>query len=493
MFQSQLFISIFKYLDIFGTRNYFYTERKPKLYTALGGFLSLLSLIICATLFFIISIDDIKRLNPITTTSSIPSEGYRKIKFGQEKIWIPWRIVDYENSFVNASSLFYPIIYYYSGERKKKSGGLNMKQKFLGFELCNETSMKDMDKNIFQINVPLEEMFCIDMEDLTMGGSWISDFLDYVEFDLYLCKNGIDYNETNPNCTTYQQLIDFFSSNKSNNISNSFKVEFYYPVVQFQPTNFHNPVIILYQRYYYHISRFTNKIERLYLQEHVLSDDLGWFTRTIKNTSFWGFSKLNGDNYANGNGGVKDLINEGSTSRVYSFNIYLSPGIIHYNRSYKKILNILGQGMPIIYVVFIAFKNLVKIFKNAQTNKKMIELLFENLQVNNHSGGGNYTKKKNIKLNCGKMFDFSLDKSQAKSEKKNSIFSIDVKKIRNIYNKIKNNNDNENENSKEIISQDNNGYPPSFGNCNINNVNKQFKRSIKSINFNSNKSFFYNK
>jgi len=37
----------------------------------------------------VFSLDDLKRKYPNITTSSIPSEGYRKIKFGEEKIWIP--------------------------------------------------------------------------------------------------------------------------------------------------------------------------------------------------------------------------------------------------------------------------------------------------------------------------------------------------------------------------------------------------------------------
>ena len=58
--------------------------------------------------------------------------------------------------------------------------------------------------------------------------------------------------------------------------NNSLEIEFYYPVVQFQPTNITNPIIILYNQLFYHISKYTNKIERLFLQEYILNDDLGW-------------------------------------------------------------------------------------------------------------------------------------------------------------------------------------------------------------------------
>ena len=71
---------------------------------------------LCLLIFVVFSLDDLKRKFHITTTSFIPSEGYRKINFGQEKIWIPWRITDYNNNkFINHTGLLYPIITYYSG------------------------------------------------------------------------------------------------------------------------------------------------------------------------------------------------------------------------------------------------------------------------------------------------------------------------------------------------------------------------------------------
>ena len=87
---------------------------------------------------------------------------------------------------------------------------------------------------------------------------------------------------------------------------------------------------------------------------------------------------LNGDSYSTGN--ETDLMNEGSTSRLYSFNIYLKSDIIYYNRSYKKIFLIIANGLPIVNVVFTIFKIITKIFKISSGNKKLTELLFENMQ-----------------------------------------------------------------------------------------------------------------
>ena len=77
---------IIKYCDFFGTKYHFYTDGKPKLYTILGGILSIISIIICLLVFFSINYNEILRKTPTPARSSIPSEGYHKIKFGKEKI-----------------------------------------------------------------------------------------------------------------------------------------------------------------------------------------------------------------------------------------------------------------------------------------------------------------------------------------------------------------------------------------------------------------------
>ena len=365
-------ITVLRYIDLFGIKCTFYNEKMPKLYTVAGGILSIISIFVCILIFIMLSLDDLRRKIPLTTISSNPSEGYKKIKFGKEKIWIPWRISDYNNNeFVNHTGLLYPIIYYYSRIKDNNTKDFNLTTKKLNYKLCSETSMA-YERKIYQINVPLNELFCIEMDDLDIGGSWMSEFISYIQFDLYYCEDGIDYNESNSKCSPFSKIMNYARDN------NSLELSLYYPLVQFQPTNKTNPIIINYRQYFYHISRYVNKIDRIYLQENVLTDDSGWLLKRESNNSYWGLNSINGDTYFIGN--ENDILNEGSNSRAYSLNIYLEPGIIHYKRYYKKIYIIFSDYYPIAYIFFLIMKNISKIFKKAENNKKLIELLFENLK-----------------------------------------------------------------------------------------------------------------
>ena len=66
---------------------------------------------------------------------------------------------------------------------------------------------------IYKIGVPLDQLYCINMDDLDMGGSWNSNFLNYVQMDLYLCENGTEYNENSSYCTTLDTIKNKIGEN----------------------------------------------------------------------------------------------------------------------------------------------------------------------------------------------------------------------------------------------------------------------------------------
>ena len=368
MYREVLF-KILKIIDCFGTGFNFYIDKDRKFYTPLGGIFSLLAFFFGIIVFIFINLEDFLHTTPILTTSII-RENYIKIKFEEEKIWIPWRIRNYNNGIVNHTNLFYPIIYYFKGIKNESTQEMDLSYEFLDYRLCNETSMINRSE-LYMINISLDNLYCIDMEELIMGGNWESNFINYIEFDLYICKNGIEYNEKNSLCTSYEKIIE---SSKENN---SYEIEIFYPKIYYQPNNKSTPIYIKYESYFYHFSRYSNKIDRLYLQKYMLYDDNGWFFKDIKEYTFWGYSSLKGDSYFTGD--KKDLMNEGSSSRLYSFNIYINSDVFIYSRSYTKMFFIIADRLTIVNIVYIFISFIAKIFKISSGNKKLTELLFENL------------------------------------------------------------------------------------------------------------------
>ena len=362
---------ILKYLDLFGKKCSFYIEKTPKLYSVTGGILSIVSILICIVIFFFTSFNDFQRIYPTITFSSIQPNNSHKIKFGKEKIWIPWKIRDYSNNFVNHTNIFYPFIYNYYSINNSFGTGFELKVKQLNYTLCNQTSFINKSE-IFYIDSSLDELYCIDMDDIDIGVDWALNYLSYIKFELYLCKEGIDYDENNPYCTKYENISNYIGKN------NSLMISLYYPIVQFKANDTSNPINIIYRERFYQISRYTNKIDRIFLQKNILIDDYGWFINRYNKTSYWGLNEFQGDSYINEN--RKDIMNEGSSSKVYTFLIFIEPSINTYFRTYKKIYIIFSECIPLIYIVFFIFNLVANFCKFHTINKKFLEFLFINLK-----------------------------------------------------------------------------------------------------------------
>ena len=196
---------LLKIIDLYGTRFHWYIGYKPKYYTFYGGIFSILSLIISATLLVILGYDDFKRSYPIISTSTIPPNGYKNIKFGEKKLYLPWRIVDYDEKPLDIKGIIYPKIYYFTNVYNSSTGKMDSSYSLVNYTLCNETSMKNLGEE-FLLDIQLDKLYCIDMENLEMGGSFNAEFMNYIRLDIYLCENGIKYDENNNRCTPYDKF-----------------------------------------------------------------------------------------------------------------------------------------------------------------------------------------------------------------------------------------------------------------------------------------------
>ena len=337
-----------RYMDLFGTKCCFYSEQKLKLYTPLGGFISIISIATAILIFVFISLSSFKRENPNIITSSIIDEGH-KIKFNEEKIYIPWKIQNSKNNF-NYSNVLFPTINYYSRENKNDI----IKSKKLSYKFCNQTSIVNIQNNIL-IDTSIDDLYCIDMDDLLMGGSWSSDYLYYIQFDLYSCPN-------NTNCITNNDIY-------LNNIENYLEFVFYYPTLRFHEKKYKQPFEIKYDKNSIILNKNISKFNQIFLHKIILKDNVGIFHHKEKIYKSWESSNINQDFI---------LVND-KNQKLFSLEIYVEQSTKYYNRSYNNIIFILAECLPIISLIHNILKLIAKIFKLASINRKMTELLFENL------------------------------------------------------------------------------------------------------------------
>jgi hypothetical protein len=437
-----------KYIDSFGIKFHFYTNNQPNHQNVFGGVMTFIYIVICIIIFIGFSYEDIYRLNPISSKSEITDIKPRKINLKKEKIWIPFRIVTDENKFIDHRGILYIIPYYIEGIKNEEIG-MELNYRLLSYKLCNETEMGNKPDN-YKIDVPLNELFCIDKDDIPFGGNWNGDYIYYLGINLYLCDEGIYFNSSDLRCAKANNLF--------NSINSSLSFDFYYPIVQFQPTNYQIPLSIIYKNYFYELSAYSYKLEKIYIQEHVLSDDKHVIRNNYQNTTCWGISSLYGDDYyipIEEDPMIKNKINQ-----IYTMEIYMDDGLIYYTRSYNKIFTILSKVFPIFNFCLILIKKFTQHIKISFTKRKLIELIFERKEKGKEIGS-----KENIKSSSSfKMKDISSRADDSHNE-----FIKIRKRDKNIEKQISLENNLKREKGVDAISDipiSNNG-----GNANLSNQN----------------------
>jgi hypothetical protein len=477
--------NLLKLFDFYGTEFHWYFDYKPKYYTCYGGILTIISFLCCIFASIYFGLEDFKRIHPISTISNIPPMVHKTIKFRNKKIYLPWRIMDYGDQFINHKGILFPRIYYFTNKFNNKTGLMETFYDLLNYTLCNETSMRYLG-NDFLIDLPLDSLFCIDMEDLNMGGSWNSDFVNYIRLDLNLCKDGLNYDESNINCTKRDYLNSQFGKN------NNWFFQLLYPTVQFQPNNKTMPLLVLYTSYYYGLSTSSNKVDRVYLQEHIFEDEKGWILDRVSNTTLWGVSSIKADHYASGG---RDIFRYGSTSRLYSLKLYLDYGTVFYTRKYKKLFEILSEILPIIKGISTFFSFISQIINKLKVAKKINETIIGNeidtFKLNNYDEQRKKSSFNNLKFSITKS-NKSLGEMKVKFPTNKKEFNYNLKESSKILclpksnlflnsNKSVSNHNSSNNNYNDNNNMNNNIISNTVINNNNNNGNimKKSKRKKK--------------
>jgi hypothetical protein len=338
--------------------------------------------------------DDFKKLNPLTTKSEVEGGEFRVVNLKESKIYIPWRLITYEEKFINHKGILYPMVTLIEGELDSNIG-MNLKYHNLKYSLCNETSMVNIT-GFYHIDTPLNELYCIQQDDIPFGGSWLADKIFYLEVNLFLCEDGIKFNASDKRCTILEDIVKFTNT--------TWLFEFYYPIVQFQPTNQEVPMMVIYKNYYYRLSSHTYKLERLYVQENILSDSNGLLSSSSINTSFWGISTIYGDTYFWSE--EQDPLVKSNSSVLFSLDIYMDQGHIYYSRSYRKIFETLSNVFPLLNILLIIFEKFTIWVKSSFARQSIVEIVFES--------------SKNFKTKNRMLFN--IDKTMPRNKPRNTIF-----------------------------------------------------------------------
>ena len=369
---------MFEKMDLLGPKFHFYDGVSLKRRTKLGGILTILLIISSILLFFIFGNELFNRINPNITISIQEDSIYEIIDLYQNQIGFAFRLEDFDGHYKNDSNFLYFKFFYHSfdkshtGKYKNYSTGES-----ITFHICNES-----DFYYEHLNKNHGILYCPDLGGKKFGGYWDNPFIYYFEFQIFFCKNGSNYSENNT-CTSIEYLKQFFNKDNPRIFS------LYYPVVEFDPLSYFNPLKIHYKNYYYYLNHQTQRSDDFFLKKTILNDDKGWLFDNIKNISLWGIDTITSSyNFFS----EKDLNTEGSSSKIYTLKIYNTMENNYYTRYYMKIHNVIAIVGSLVNVILYSF---FIINQSIGESLRKIDILNTFFEFEDNNYDCNYGKKNN--------------------------------------------------------------------------------------------------
>ncbi len=373
-----MFKNCFEKIDLLGSKFHFYDGLSLKKRTPLGGLLTFLLFLISIYLIVIFGKELFMRKNPVVTISTQNDSKYEYINLKKENLIFAFRIEDYNGNFINITNILYIRIYYYSsipsedGKYRSKSY-----DEFIEYHICNDNDMttENLTKNY-------GTLYCPEFGNKTLGGYYDNPYIYYFEFQIFFCKNGSNYSENNT-CTSIEYLKQFFNKDNPRIFS------LYYPVVEFDPLSYFNPLKIHYKNYYYYLNHQTQRSDDFFLKKTILNDDKGWLFDNIKNISLWGIDTITSSyNFFS----EKDLNTEGSSSKIYTLKIYNTMENNYYTRYYMKIHNVIAIVGSLVNVILYSF---FIINQSIGESLRKIDILNTFFEFEDNNYDCNYGKKNN--------------------------------------------------------------------------------------------------
>ena len=372
--------NFFEKIDLLGSKFHFYDGLSLKKRTPLGGILTFLLLIISIYLIIIFGKELFMRNNPMITISTQNDSKYEYINLKKENLIFAFRIEDYHGNFINETNILYIKIYYYSsipsddGKFRSKSY-----DEFIEYHICNDNDMttENLTKNY-------GTLYCPEFGNKTLGGYWDNPYIYFFEFQIFFCKNGSNYSENNT-CTSIEFLKQFLNKENPRIFS------LYYPVVEFDPLSYLNPLRIHYKNYYYYLNYQTQRSDDFFFKKTILNDDKGYLFDKIKNISLWGIETI-ASSYSFFS--EKELNTEGSSSRIYTLKIYNTMENNYYTRNYIKIYNVIAIVGSLLNVILNSF---IIINQSIGESLRKIDILnnFFEFEDNNNNYDFNFMKRNN--------------------------------------------------------------------------------------------------
>ena len=264
--------------DIYSNRIGFFFNKREKIGSYYGLFLTTAYILTSLVLFFILLIKTLQRKDIKVYDSTIFSQDIPIIDINPDLVYFAFGLEDptTSNRFVDETIYYAKIVFF---DRKKENGEFNTTDRIeLDYEVCKEENFGDNYQHLF-IKGELNNSYCLKNYNLTLAGGYKYDRMSYLRIRIYPCKNK---TENNNHCKPQEIIDKYFKGGYFSILTKD---------IGLNPSNYSFPVLSTLQDLYTTIDKQIYRDYILYFGITEIQTDIGLLFENIEIKRYINFRK----------------------------------------------------------------------------------------------------------------------------------------------------------------------------------------------------------
>lgn len=312
-------------LDFLGGKMCFYTNNQETIKSKFGGLVSSVCVIVLGLLVAGFGQDFFKRTNPQIVQSTISSKEYQEFIINNKNFSVAFRLEDDNGLTIDRPDLFYVEFRYYINQKNEDGSWEELENTNLYSPICNTDMIYDnstfLDEN--------DQVFCPQLNNLTVGGYWDYNFVKAFEIHIFQCLEG-NFTPDNKPCSTQKE--------KEEVLSQKLYFSLFYQVIIVNPHDYNKGLQRFMKNDYFILDPILEKNPDYYFEENIMKTDYGWLMKDVTVENLLGFKYNRMDIIS------RDLLNNGSfENSLARITLYFQKDLKEFRREYSKAQTLAAQ------------------------------------------------------------------------------------------------------------------------------------------------------
>jgi len=330
-------------LDKLGGSFSFKQNGKERYRTYLGGFLTILSVLVFTIFFFLTGIDFYLRINPNVTMSKTLGKEYFNYTLNDSNFLFAFRI-ESKGEILERPDLFH-IEPHYIVFNQTERGMKKIVDEIIPFHRCK---YEDANYNEIYNTSVMSQFLCLDKpknsEGHVLGGLYDAKYIRYFKIQIKHCLSSKDNEKNNITCS--KNNTEFTKLFAGTSLYVKYIVQSYYV----DSNEYYYPFRLSFDSLYQTMELNTQKKIYFYFKKGIFNDNKGWILDETNLRSLIGLDREKLD--------FKDGIKDYTKNTFYEINLYFDRIIENYNRRYQKIQDVLAGVGGLIKIITFIFGNI---------------------------------------------------------------------------------------------------------------------------------------